>query len=153
MASIITTDFSIIHNALNNLILGEVKAALRLLDEQMYQDANVCRIVVSHHSDYEPKDVAVDCVWLDNDKLCLSGHVMPIPDDGNIEPEEWKGDEDKTDWYDITDFHYLIEEMRKKMPDGEHDLTNNKDAWNVVSAVGSAVGMRLNYKPLTKIKK
>lgn len=136
MATIITTDFGIIHDALNNLIIGEVKAALRLLDEQMYQGASLCRIVVSSNADYQPKDVAVDCVWLDNDKLCLSGHVMPTPDDGNIDPEEWEGGEDETDWLDITGFHYLIEQMREEMPDGEHDLTNNTDGWNVVRAVG-----------------
>lgn len=127
MATIITTDFGIIHDALNKLIIGEVKAALKLVSEQWMQGPSLCRIVVSKNDDYVPKDVAVDNVWLHNDKLYFDGHLMPLPDDGNDDPEQYEGDEDDSDWLDITDFHYLIEQCKDKMPDGEHNLRSGED--------------------------
>lgn len=118
-------DFGSIHDALNKMIIGEVKAALRLVPEQMHQGASLCRIVVSDGDDYAPKDVAVDMVWLHHDKLYFSGHIMP-PDwrDPNDDPEQFEGGEGdeenaETNWLDITDFQYLIEQMKDLMPESE----------------------------------
>lgn len=142
MARIITTDFGAIHDALNRLIIGEVKEALRLVPEQMYQGTNLCRIVVSGNTDYAPKDVAVDCVWLDNNNLCFSGH-LPLPDyaDDNDEAEQYEGgEEDGTDWLNITDFHYLIEQLKDLMPENEdcHVLANAIDQSVLDVAISNA---------------
>lgn len=85
----------------------------------MCQGASLCRIVVSDNADYYPKDVAVDIVWLHHDKLCFSGH-LPLPDnaDDNDDPDEYEGgEEDGTDWLDITDFQYLITQLKDMIPD------------------------------------
>ena len=131
MTKITTSDFGAIHDALNKLIIGEVKAALRLVPEEMHQGASLCRIVASGNGDYAPKDVAVDCVWLHHDQLNFSGHIMQ-PDwrDPNDDPEEYEGNEDD-DLLDISDFKYLIEQLKDMMPDGEYDLTNGADLHNL----------------------
>ncbi len=145
MAKIITTDFSAIQDALNRIIIGEVKAALRLVPEQMHQGASLCRIVVSDGGNYATKDVAVDMVWLHHDKLYFSGHIMP-PDwrDPNDDPEQFEGGEgdeenDETDWLDITDFHYLIEQLKDLMPESEypHNLTNASDRIALDAAINN----------------
>lgn len=127
MAKITTTNFSSILEVLNNEILYEVKNALALLPEQMMEGPSLCRIIVSRYDSYEPKDVYVDLIWLHNAKLYFDGHIVP-PDwqDPNIDPESFEGGEDDTDWLNIVDFQYLIEQMRLKMPtDGEpHMLAN-----------------------------
>jgi hypothetical protein len=116
MAKFITTDFGKIHDALNILILNEVKEALGLLPEEWMEGPSLCRIVVSKADDYSPKDVAVDNIWVNNDKIYFDGHIMPLPDDANVEPEQYEGDEDDTDWIDITDFQYLISQIKNKLP-------------------------------------
>lgn len=113
-------DFSSIHDALNKMIVAEVKAVLSLLPEQDIEGPSLCRIVVSGGDDYEPKDVAVDRVWLHKDRLYFYGHIMPLPDDGNIEPDEFEGGEGdeettETDWLDITDFGHLIDQIAEKV--------------------------------------
>ena len=55
---------------------------------------------------------------------------------------EYEGDEDDTDWLDITDFHYLIEQLKDQMPDGRHVLINYDDMQAVASA---AVGSMVEY--------
>lgn len=127
MAKFIRHDFGSIHDALNKMIVAEVKAALSLLPEQEMEGPSLCRIVVSDGNDYEPKDVAVDRVWLHKGRLYFYGHIMPLPDDGNIEPDEFEGGEGdeetaETDWLDITDFGYLIEQIAEKV---EGDKTYN----------------------------
>lgn len=123
-----TTDFGTIHDRLNEMILGEVKRVLNLVPEQWMQGPSLCRIMVSKSNDYKPKDVAVDNVWLHEGKLFFDGHVMP-PDwqDANIEPEPFEGGEDDgTDWLDITDFHYLIEQAKDKIP---------AEAWKMIDPI------------------
>ena len=127
MAKMIRHDFGAIHDALNKMIIAEVKAALRLVPEQEYQKPSMCRIVVSDGNDYEPKDVAVDMIWLHKGKLYFDGHIMPLPDDGNIDPEQFEGGEGdeetaETDWLDITDFAYLIDQIAEQV---EGDKTYN----------------------------
>ena len=130
MAKMIRHDYGAIHDALNKMILAEVKAALRLLPEEMLEGPSLCRIIVSGGNNYEPKDVAVDRVWLHKDRLYFDGHIMPLPDDGNIDPEEFEGGEgdeetNETDWLDITDFSYLIDQIAEKVEgDKTYDLPN-----------------------------
>lgn len=121
MAKLIRHDFGGIHDALNKMIIDEVKAALSLLPDQMIEGPSLCRIVVSDGDNYDPKDVAVDLVWLHNDKLYFDGHIMQ-PDwmDPNIEPDTFSGGEGdnatiETDWLDITDFAYLIDQIAEKV--------------------------------------
>ena len=112
-----TTDFGTIHDRLNEMILNEVRRVLRLLPEQGMQKPSMCRIVVSKVDDYEPKDVAVDNIWLYKDMIFFDGHIMPLPNDGNDEPEQFEGgEEDGTDWLDITDFQYLIQQAKDEIP-------------------------------------
>ena len=52
---------------------------------------------------------------------------MPLPDDANIEPDEFdggEGDEEtsETDWLDITDFGYLIDQIAEKVDGDETHL-------------------------------
>jgi len=128
MAKIIRHDYGAIHDALNKMILAEVKTALSLLPEQEIEGPSLCRIVVSDGDDYEPKDVAVDRVWLHKGRLYFYGHIMPLPDDGNIEPDEFEGGEgdeetSETDWLNITDFGYLIDQIAEKVDGDEtHEL-------------------------------
>ena len=127
MAKMIRHDYGAIHDALNKMIVTEVKAALSLLPEQEMEGPSLCRIVVSDGDDYEPKDVAVDRIWLHKDRLYFYGHIMPLHDDGNIEPDEFEGGEgdeeaSETDWLDITDFDYLIDQIAEQV---EGDATYN----------------------------
>ena len=124
MAKFIRHDFGSIHDALNKMIIAEVKAALMELPDKEIEGPSLCRIVVSDGDDYEPKDVAVDRVWLHKDRLYFYGHIMPLLDDGNIEPDEFEGgegDEDttETDWLDITDFAYLIDQIAEQVEGDE----------------------------------
>lgn len=134
MAKITTSDFGAIHDALNKMIIGEVKAALRLVPEMCIREEghSLCRIIIGSNADYSPRNVAVDEVWVDEKDglLHIYGRDLTHEDcfDQNwadsVEPEEWT-EEDSL--YDISDFHYLIEQLKDMMPDGEHDLTNGAD--------------------------
>lgn len=133
MAKIITTDFGAIHDALNRIIIGEVKAALRLVPgKRISWDGKtpLCRIILSPNEEYIPRDVEVLGVYIDkqspdkNDTLRIEGRNA---DDNNdsIGILWWED----TDWLDITDFHYLIEQLKDLMPESEnpHVLTNSFD--------------------------
>lgn len=130
MAKMIRHDFGAIHDALNKMIIAEVKAVLELVPHQWYEKRSMCRIVVSDGNDYEPKDVAVDMIWLHKGKLYFDGHIMPLPDDGNDDPKRFEGgeaDEDmaETDWLDITDFAYLIDQIAEQVDgDKTYNLPN-----------------------------
>lgn len=111
MAKITTSDFGAIHDALNKMIIGEVKAALELVSgKEISIEGNVplCRIVVSDKDNYQPEDIGVTRIWLGDDgMLRFQGFVY---DHGSVEDvSDWY--EDETDWLDITDFHYLIEQI------------------------------------------
>lgn len=129
MAKITTSDFGAIHEALNKMIIGEVKAALRLVPGKNIEGGSLCRVVVSPNGDYEPRDLCVEKVWLDDEgAICFSGtenHGSYIVDD---DPDAWTEDDGLLD---ISDFHYLIEQLKEMMPDGEYDLTNGVDLHNL----------------------
>ena len=132
MKSIITNDFCDIQKALNKLIIGEVKAALRLLPDMMFKDKHrhtLCRIVVSPDCDYSPRDLSVKEVWLDDDDLL---HIEGEEGDEWANESEWTEDDDMLD---ISDFGYLIGQIVDSLPDGEYDLTNAEDRQALKEAV------------------
>ena len=119
MAKIIRHDYGAIHDALNKMIVAEVKAALELLPGKRI-DADgptpLCRIIVSLVSDYCPENLSVRSVFLREDGTL--SFVASIPDSSN----EWHANEEDADWLDITDFAYLIDQIAEKV---EGDKTYN----------------------------
>jgi hypothetical protein len=74
MAKMIRHDFGGIHDALNKMIIAEVKAALEQLPGKRIEGGSLCRVVVSPGCDYEPRDLCVDKVWIGEENiLCFSG--------------------------------------------------------------------------------
>lgn len=126
MAKIIRHDYGVIHDALNKMIVKEVKAALELLPEKCMTttDSSVplCRIVVSTAFDYNPVDLGVRRVWLDKDgDLCFSEYTANQDEDGIYDMTE------DDDLLDITDFGYLIDQIAEKVEGGEtHQLFCDK---------------------------
>ena len=131
MAKIITTDFGAIHDALNKLIIGEVKAALRLVPGKKIESedfTSLCRLVVSDADNYAPEDVGVTSAWLDkDDRLCF---IATCEGCSGLFSED-------DDMLDITDFHYLIEQLKDLMPESEypHILTNAFDRTALDTAI------------------
>lgn len=125
MAKITTSDFGAIHDALNKMIIGEVKAALRLVPGKRIEwngQVSLCRIVLSDNDNYNPVDASVTKVWLDaDDHLEIYGTVHGTTG--------WFSEDD--DLLDISDFKHLIEQLKDMMPDGEYDLTNGADLHNL----------------------
>ena len=134
MAKIIRHDYSGIQDALNKMIIAEVKAALELLPEKCIREEghSLCRIIIGPADDYSPRNVAVDEVWVDDkDKLLhIYGRDLTVAScldlDQNVQdttdPEEWT-EEDSL--YDITDFGYLIEQIAQQAEgDGTVNLPN-----------------------------
>ena len=122
MAKLVRHDFGSIHDALNKVIIGEVKAALGLLPEKSIEADNValCRVVISPNGDYVPQDVAVWYVKLDegSGQLVIGG--KPGMDDRITEYYE------DDDFLDITDFAYLIDQIAAKLDgDGTYNLPNS----------------------------
>lgn len=115
MAKLIRNDFGGILNALNKMIIAEVKAALSLLPNKCIESFGsyripLCRIVVSTGGDYIPKDFSVRRVWIDNDgDLRFSEHNS----DEDYDPDEDYSEYD--DMLDITDFAYLINQIAEKI--------------------------------------
>ena len=106
-------DFGGIHDALNKMIIAEVKAALWQLPEKRIEGDSLCRVVVSPGFDYEPRDLCVEKVWIDDDgDLCFTGteeHGSFIVDD---DPDPWT---ENDDLLDITDFAYLIDQIAEQV--------------------------------------
>ncbi len=129
MAKMIRHDFGGIHDALNKMIIAEVKAALELLPEKCIREegATLCRIIVGPDSGYSPRNIAVDEVWVDEkDELHIYGRDVTAEACGldqnvadNVEPDEWT---EQDDLYDITDFGYLIDQIAEQV---EGDATYN----------------------------
>lgn len=115
MAKMIRHDFGGILDALNKMIIAEVKAALELLPEKRIEGDMLCRVVVSPDCDYEPRDLCVEKVWIDEGKLCFTGtenHGSYIVDD---DPDPWT---ENDGLLDITDFEYLIDQIAEQV-DGD----------------------------------
>ena len=115
MAKMIRHDFGGILDALNKMIIAEVKAALELLPEKRIEGDMLCRVVVSPGCDYEPRDLCVEKVWIDEGKLCFTGtenHGSYIEDD---DPDPWT---ENDGLLDITDFEYLIDQIAEQVDGG-----------------------------------
>ena len=120
MAKMIRHDFGAIHDALNKMIVAEVKAALELLPEKCIREEGhtLCRIVIGSDCEYSPRNVAVDEVWVDEKDGLLHIYGRDLTFDqnwvDNVEPDEWT---EEADLYDISDFEYLIDQIAAKVPD------------------------------------
>ena len=133
MAKFIRHDFGGIHDALNKMIIAEVKAALELLPEKYIREEGntLCRIIIGPDCDYSPRNIAVDEVWVDEKDglLHIYGRDLTHEDcydinwADNVEPDEWTEDDDL---YDITDFEYLIDQIAEQVKDDKTVNLPNK---------------------------
>lgn len=121
MAKMIRHDFGGIHDALNKMIIAEVKAALEQLPEKCIATKDwrvpLCRIVVSDGSDYNPTDLGVRRVWLDEGGELNFSEYTANQDEGGIYDRT-----ENDDLLDITDFAYLIDQIAERV---EGDKTYN----------------------------
>ena len=107
-------DFSAIHDALNEMIIAEVKAALQLLHWKKIEadgQGTLCRIVVSPNCNYSPRNMRVMKLWVDNANVL---HIKGLEGDEGLWMEEYT---ENDDMLDITDFAYLIDQIAAKVPD------------------------------------
>lgn len=113
-------DYSDIHDALNKMIIAEVKAALELLPGKKIQaDGQVplCRIVVSPDCDYSPRNMRAMKLWVDNANVL---HIKGLEGDEGLWMDEYT---ENDDMLDITDFGYLINQIAAKVDgDKTYDL-------------------------------
>ena len=148
MAKFIRHNYGAIHDALNKMIVAEVKAALSLLPEKCIREegAALCRIVIGPQSDYSPRNIAVDEVWVDEKDglLHIYGRDLTIeacsidPNVAdNMEPDEWT---EEDDLYDITDFGYLIEQIAEKVTvDASLNITDGLYVHRLSEAVSKTI--------------
>lgn len=112
MAKLIRHDYSAIHEALNKMIIAEVKAALELLPEKKIKTDGpvpLCRVVVSDADNYAPEDAGVTRIWIDEDgKLYFLGTVDGVS--GLFSEDD--------DLLDISDFGYLIDQIAEQVEGG-----------------------------------
>jgi hypothetical protein len=113
MAKMIRHDFGSIHDALNKMIIAEVKTALEQLPEKCIATEDwrvpLCRIVVSDGYDYNPTDLGVRRVWLDEGgELNFSEYTVNQDKGGIYDYTE------NDDLLDITDFAYLIDQIAER---------------------------------------
>ena len=123
MAKMIRHDYGAIHDALNKMIVAEVKAALELLPDKCIEAGGMvplCRVVVSHGFDYEPVDVSAHRVWTDADgELRFSEYTSEQDRDGVYDYTE------SDDLLDISDFAYLIDQIVEQVEDDKtYNLPN-----------------------------
>lgn len=129
MAKMIRHDYGSIQEAMNKMIVAEVKTALERLPEKCIREEGhtLCRIVIGPNADYSPRNVAVDEVWVDEKDglLHIYGRDLTHEDcfdqnwADNVEPDEWT---ENDDLLDITDFAYLIDQIAEQ---AEGDETYN----------------------------
>ena len=119
MAKMIRHDFGGIHDALNKMIIAEVKAALELLPGKRIEwnrKTPLCHIVLSCNDVYIPREVEVLGASIGSetmpeyDGLVIHGRNA---DDNTSVGILWY--EDETDWLDITDFAYLIDQIAEQV--------------------------------------
>jgi hypothetical protein len=124
MAKMIRHDFGGIHDALNKMIIAEVKAALERLPEKCIATKDwrvpLCRIVVSYGDDYNPTDLGVRRVWLDEGGELNFSEYTANQDKGGIYDYT-----ENDDLLDITDFDYLIDQIAEQVDgDATYNLPN-----------------------------
>lgn len=104
---------------MNHMIISETKKALALLPDKCIEAADsvpLCHAILSPDVDYNPRDVSVRKAWLDE-----SGCLNITGYDGD--ERTWTSDynEEDTDWYDISDFWYLISQIAEKI-EGDQEI-------------------------------
>lgn len=126
MAKVIRHDYGAIHKALNEMIIAEVKAALELLpDKRMVWDGTfpLCHVILSPDAGYVPRDVHVMEAGLDGEHggmLYVTGY-----NDGSEFRTAINWFEDETDWHDVTDFGYLLDQIAERLEGEEtYNLPN-----------------------------
>lgn len=120
-------DYGAIHEALNKMIIAELKAWLEQMPAKTIRKNGhtLCRIVIGSCCEYSPRNIAVDEAWVDerDGLLHIYGRDLTNKDSfdqnwaDNVEPDEWT---EEADLYDITDFGYLIDQIAEQleMPEG-----------------------------------
>lgn len=129
MGKMIRHDYSAIHNALNNMIIAEVKAALTELPEKCIPEEghSLCRIIIGSSGEYLPRNIAVDKVWVDEKDGLLHIYGRDLTHEDCFD-QNWADNVDSAEWteedelYDITDFGYLIDQIAGQV---EGDKTIN----------------------------
>ena len=138
MAKLIRHDYGAVLEALNRMIVAEVKAALELLPEKCIREEghSLCRIIIGPDGDYSPRNIAVDEVWVDDKDGLLHIYGRDLTGEDchdqnwadNVEPDEWT-EEDSL--YDITDFAYLIDQIAEQVEgDKEVNIANKSFVTN-----------------------
>ena len=139
MAKMIRHDFGGIHNALNKMIIAEVKVALEQLPEKCIAAKDwrvpLCRIVVSDGFDYNPTDLGVRRVWLDEGGELNFSEYTANQDKGGIYDHT-----ENDDLLDITDFAYLIDQIAEQV---EGDKTYSLSTMSLM-ACGYAAELELS---------
>ena len=96
----------------NELIVKETKAAVRLLPEKKIEGIGripLCRVLVSSE-DYCPRDLRVKRVWINEyDELAFSEYTAEEDEDDTY---TWT---ENDDLLNITDFSYLIHQIAEKL--------------------------------------
>lgn len=129
MAKFIRHDFGAIHEALNKLIIAEVKTALMELPGKCIcwdGETPLCHIVLSPDEAYIPRDVSVIEAHIAQEKELGGALVVGGYNDDNRERFAINWFEDETDWINITDFGYLIDQIAQKVEEDKTVYIVNK---------------------------
>lgn len=134
MARLIRHDFGGILEALNKMIVAEVKAALELLPGKCIcwdGETPLCHIVLSPNEAYIPRDVSVIKAHIAQEKELGGALVVAGYNDDDRERFAINWFEDETDWINITDFGYLIDQIAEKVDgDGTVNVANKSFEYN-----------------------
>ena len=129
MAKFIRHDFGAIHEALNEMIIAEVKAALKLLPGKCIcwdGETPLCYIVLSPNEEYIPRDVSVIEAHIAQEKELGGALVIAGYNGDDRERFAINWFEDETDWINITDFAYLIDQIAEQVEGDEAVNIANK---------------------------
>ena len=155
MAKLIRHDFGAVLDALNRMIISEVKAALELLPDKCMREEghSLCRIIIGPDGDYSPRNIAVDEVWVDDKDGLLHIYGRDLTGEDchdqnwadNVEPDEWT-EEDSL--YDITDFAYLIDQIAGQV-EGENTWNLPNKGFMILGYSAEAALRAAVYKTVT----
>jgi hypothetical protein len=129
MAKFIRHDYGAIHEALNKMIIAEVKAALELIPGKCIcwdGETPLCHIVLSPNEEYIPRDVSVIEAHIAQEKELGGALVIAGYNDDDRERFAINWFEDETDWINITDFGYLIDQIAERVKDDKTVNLPNK---------------------------
>lgn len=129
MAKFIRHDFGAIHEALNKLIIAEVKTALMELPGKCIcwdGKTPLCHIVLSPNEAYIPRDMSVIEAHIAQEKELGGALVVAGYNEDNRERFAINWFEDETDWINITDFGNLIDQIAQKVEEDKTVYIVNK---------------------------